>query len=347
MFDYYLPVRLIAQTPLEKRDTSRLLVVDKKSQTLTHKHFYNLPDILDPEKDVLVVNRSKTIPARITGKKESGSTVELLFTRESQINAWYALTRPGIKIGQTVRIETPTTCYLLTCTETEGYERLFEIEGLDKPFLSVLHEMGSLPLPHYIRENKPEFAQSYQTIYAKEEGSVATPTAGLHFTPETMNTLREKGVPVYDILLHVGLGTFLPVKTDYIKDHEMHREWFSVSDETAAALNKHKSEGKRIITVGTTTTRVLESCTDEHGHLQAKTGTTNLFIYPSYTFKFADGIITNFHLPKSTLVMLISAFTEQGKQFTTFADSLAGKAYAEAIKESYRFFSFGDAMLLK
>lgn len=352
-FDYELPQELIAQTPVRPRDHSRLLVVDRKTENIHHKHFYDLPSLLRPT-DVLVLNNSKTLPARTFGKKLTGGEIEVLFIKkldqylEKKMEVWEVLTRPGIKKRQVIMFD--NTAMQLTCMEDLGYTRKVEVSGFEDSVIEVLHRIGHLPTPRYIHEHLKQNSD-YQTIYAKAEGSAATPTAGLHFTQSLLNALSNKGIQTIEVTLHVGLGTFLPVKTQNIAEHEMHKEWFTLSSEVAKKLNAWKLEGRRIIAVGTTSTRVLESCAvwnEKHQTylLEPRTGETQAFFYPPYAFKFVDALITNFHLPKSTLLMLISAFCSQNMPFTTFTESLAGKAYAEAIKQNYRFFSFGDAMVI-
>ena len=353
-FDYELPQKLIAQTPAVPRDHSRLLVVNRITANIHHKHFFDLPSILQPI-DVLVVNNSKTLPARTFGKKSTGGELEVLFIKkleqypQKKIEVWEVLTRPGIKKEQVVSFD--NTTMKLLCVENLGYTRKVEVSGFEGSVIEVLHHIGHLPTPHYIHEHLKRNSD-YQTVYAKPEGSAATPTAGLHFTQSLLHELDNKGIQTIKVTLHVGLGTFLPVKTQNIAEHEMHKEWFTLTEDVAEQLNAWKLEGRRIIAVGTTSTRVLESCAvwnEKHQTylLRPQTGETQAFFYPPYTFTFVDALITNFHLPKSTLLMLISAFCSQNMPFTTFTKSLAGKAYAEAIKENYRFFSFGDAMLIE
>jgi S-adenosylmethionine:tRNA ribosyltransferase-isomerase len=351
-FDYHLPQNQIAQTPARPRDHSRLLVMNRTTNTLTHKHFYDLPSLLS-ENDVLVINNSKTLPMRTFGKKESGGKIEVLFLKRLEQHetneVWEVLTKPGLKLGQLVTFE--NTAMKLTCNEELGYTKKVTLSAYEGSVVEVLHHIGHLPTPHYIR-TQLENENDYQTIYAKPEGSAATPTAGLHFTQAIFDALNKKNIQTFEVTLHVGLGTFLPVKTDDITKHTMHKEWFTITKEVAEKLNSLKLAGKRIIAVGTTSTRTLESCAEwneEHQTylLKPQTGETQAFFYPPYKFKFVDALITNFHLPKSTLLMLISAFCTQNSTFITFQDSLAGKAYLEAVKQNYRFFSFGDAMLIE
>jgi S-adenosylmethionine:tRNA ribosyltransferase-isomerase len=302
---------------------------------------------------VLVVNNSKTLPMRTFGKKESGGAIEVLFLKKLEQHekneVWEVLTKPGLKVGQLVTFE--KTGMKLTCSEDLAYTKKVTLSAYEGSVVEVLHHIGHLPTPHYIRQQLKN-ENDYQTIYAKPEGSAATPTAGLHFTQSIFDALNKKNIQIFEVTLHVGLGTFLPVKTEDVTKHTMHKEWFTLTNEVAEKLNALKLAGKRIIAVGTTSTRTLESCAEwneEHQTylLKPQTGETQAFFYPPYRFKFVDALITNFHLPKSTLLMLISAFCTQNSVFTTFAESLAGKAYLEAVKKGYRFFSFGDAMLIQ
>jgi S-adenosylmethionine:tRNA ribosyltransferase-isomerase len=349
-FDYHLPESLIAQTPIKQRDHSKLLHVDRTTGKPTHHHFFELPSLLHPT-DVLVINNSKTVPMRTYGVKKTGGKIEVLFIKriafEKVAEVWEVLSSPGLKIGQEIEYLNEMR---VECIENLGYTRKVRVNPVKGTVVEVLHRIGELPTPHYIHTHLAD-PKRYQTIYAKPEGSAATPTAGLHFTQSIFDSLNKKGIQTIELTLHVGLGTFLPVKTQNITDHVMHKEWFTLTPENAVKLNAFKKEGRRIVSVGTTTTRVLESCTrwnedTKQFELYAQTGETSAFFYPPYTFKFVDTLITNFHLPKSTLLMLLSAFCSQGKTFTTFKDSLAGKAYAEAINKKYRFFSFGDAMMV-
>ena len=336
-FYYDLPEELIAQTPMEKRDTSRLLVLDRESGGLTHKHFYDICDYIRPE-DILVVNSSRVIPARLLGENANGSPIELLLLRMHENGIWETLVRPGkrARVGATF-------CFggILNAEITEVLpdgNRLVRFSYPDayKSIYEVLDAVGQMPLPPYITK-KLDDKSRYQTVYAKEEGSAAAPTAGLHFTPELLAALRAKGTGYAEVTLHVGLGTFRPVKVDAIRDHLMHAETFHIEKETADEINRRRREGGRVIAVGTTACRVLESVTDENGIVHPMSGETGIFIYPGYRFRAVDALITNFHLPESTLIMLVSA--------------LAGKdnimnAYKTAVEEKYRFFSFGDAMLI-
>ncbi len=345
-FYYNLPQERIAQTPIEPRDHSRLLVL-KKDGGLEHKHFYDIIDYLKPN-DTLVINDSRVIPARIWGEKvregddfvSAPSKIETLLLKQKTQNTWEVLLRPAkkIKIGGKIRYGD-----ILEATVKEVVEdgnRIVEFSYDENKYTSifeVLNIIGSMPLPPYITE-KLEDKERYQTVYAKENGSSAAPTAGLHFTKELMGKIEEKGVKIVPVMLHVGLGTFRPVKADKITDHIMHAEYISVTEENARIINERKTKGGRIIAVGTTSCRVLESVSDENGEIKAVSGETGIFIYPGYKFKAVDSLITNFHLPESTLLMLVSA--------------LAGKerimeAYETAVDEKYRFFSFGDAMLIE
>lgn len=336
--DFYfdLPEELIAQTPIEQRDHSRLLVMDKASGELEHKHFYDLPKYLNAG-DCLVLNDSRVLPARLIGARATGGSVELVLLRDLGEGRWECLSRPGRKTRPGTELFFGGDKLRATIESViEGGNRIvqFHYEGI---FLEILESLGKMPLPPYIKEelNDPE---RYQTVYSKELGSAAAPTAGLHFTKELLKQLEDMGVTVKYVTLHVGLGTFRPVKEDEIEDHEMHSEFCIIPQDTADAVNRTHANGGRVIAVGTTSCRTLESFTDEDGLLQPKSGWTDIFIYPGYKFKCIDALITNFHLPESTLIMLVSA--------------LAGRenilnAYKTAVNERYRFFSFGDAMLIK
>ena len=338
-FFYDLPEELIAQTPSEERDGCRLMVLDRESGKVEHKRFYDIIDYLRPE-DMLVVNSSKVIPARLLGKtKKTGSDMELLLLRRLESGEWETLVRPGKRAKEGAAFDFGG---ILTATVTgivEGGNRTVRFDydtAKYKSIYEVLDEIGNMPLPPYITK-RLERKSDYQTVYAKEEGSAAAPTAGLHFTEELIERIKAKGVGYGEVTLHVGLGTFRPVKVDRIEEHLMHGEYFHISDEVADEINRRRAKGGRIIAVGTTSSRVLESVSDSDGTVHAVSGETGIFIYPGYTFKAVDALITNFHLPESTLIMLVSA--------------LAGKenvmnAYAEAVRERYRFFSFGDAMLI-
>lgn len=352
-FDYQLPPEKIAQTPAEPRDGSRLLVVNRTSGEFTDQHFSDLTDILTSN-DVLVVNDTKVFPARLMAQKESGKNVELLLEKEAVVTAdsitWEALTKPGLKVGNKIGI--PNTHIVGICTGVADYTRTIKFPISRENFFVILDKWAKTPIPPYIRWNSDDEAdlrQKYQTVYAARQGAVAAPTAGLHFTPELLDKLQQKGITIAKVTLHVGLGTFLPVKTDDITAHHMHSEWFELTQPVAVKLNEAKRAGKRIIAVGTTTTRVLETCADSQGVLHPGSGDTQIFIYPPYRYKFLDGLITNFHTPKSTLLMLVSALVSAPnttREFTDFAASLMGQAYTHALTHSYRFYSFGDAMLI-
>ena len=335
-FDFYLPEELIAQTPLEKRDTSRLLHLDKQTGEIEHKHFYDIKQYLH-EGDCLVLNDSRVLPARLIGARPTGGTVELVLLKDLGDNRWECLSRPGRKTkpGQELVFGNGELTAVVE-EVTLGGNRIvkFSYEGI---FLEILERLGKMPLPPYIKEELQD-SERYQTVYSKELGSAAAPTAGLHFTKELLAEIADMGVKICYVTLHVGLGTFRPVKADKIEDHEMHSEFCIVPEETAETVNAVKRAGGRVIAVGTTSCRTLESFTAEDGTLQATSGWTNIFIYPGYKFKCIDALITNFHLPESTLIMLVSA--------------LAGRenilnAYNTAVKEQYRFFSFGDAMMIE
>lgn len=334
-FNYYLPEELIAQTPLERRDESRLLLLNKKTGEMQHRHFYDLPEYLH-EGDCLVLNDSRVLPARLFGRRESGGVVEVVLLRDMGGGTWECLTRPGrkTKLGTKLIFGEGELAATVTQACEDGNKLLkFEYEGI---FLEILERLGKMPLPPYIKEEL-EDNERYQTVYSKEVGSAAAPTAGLHFTEELLEKIRKMGVKVCFVTLHVGLGTFRPVKSEDVEDHLMHSEFCLIPEETAKLVTETKRRGGSVISVGTTTCRTLESFADPDGTLQARSGWTDIFIFPGYKFKCIDALITNFHLPESTLVMLVSA--------------LAGRenilnAYAKAVEERYRFFSFGDAMLV-
>lgn len=336
-FDYYLPEKLIAQTPLEKRDTSRLMVLDKTTGKIEHKHFYNIVDYLE-EGDTLVLNDTKVLPARLIGEKEeTKAVIEILLLKNISGDDWECLVKPArrIKVGTIVTFGSGELKAKCIKEEPEGI-RYFTLI-YDGILMEILEHLGTMPLPPYIHEKLKDQSR-YQTVYAKEIGSAAAPTAGLHFTKELLEQLTKKGVNIAYITLHVGLGTFRPVSVDKVEEHEMHSEYYQMTKETAELLKKTKENKKRIIAVGTTSTRTLETIMTKYNEFTECSGWTNIFIYPGYKFKAIDALITNFHLPKSTLVMLVSA--------------LAGRenilnAYKTAVQEEYRFFSFGDAMLIK
>jgi S-adenosylmethionine:tRNA ribosyltransferase-isomerase len=352
-FDYLLPPEKIAHSPASPRDTSKLMVIDRKTQSISNKHFFNLADILTDEY-VIVRNNTKVIPARIYGVKESGGKIELLLLKRTRINVsgevWEVMTKPGLKIGQRVSFE--SSLLKAMTIERKGYTSIVEFNLKAEDLFNELDKIGHTPIPPYINwhdNDEQKLREVYQTIYAKHQGSAAAPTAGLHFTEELDQKLVSKGIQIEEVTLHVGLGTFLPVKADYITDHEMHAEKYILSKESAQKLNQAKKAGKKIVSVGTTTTRLLEACTNDWGELVAGEAETKIFIYPGYSYKFVDAIITNFHLPKSTLLMMISAFISKPNtnyDFTTFEESLVGKAYLQAIEDDYRFYSFGDGMII-
>ena len=334
-FFYELPEELIAQTPLEKRDTSRLMVLDRETGSVTHKHFYDIIDYLNPG-DCLVMNDSRVLPARLLGHRPTGGAVEVLLLRDLGNKRWECLCKPGRKmqVGSEVIFGDGELTATVAEVKEDGNRIVeFHYEGI---FLEVLERLGKMPLPPYIKAELAD-QERYQTVYSREVGSAAAPTAGLHFTNELLDKIREKGVKTAFVTLHVGLGTFRPVKAENILEHHMHSELCMISGETAAILNETKRSGGRVICVGTTSCRTLESLVNEDGTFEEKSKWTEIFIYPGYTFKAMDGLITNFHLPESTLVMLVSAFAGRDHVLS---------AYEEAVKERYRFFSFGDAMCI-
>ena len=334
-FWYDLPEELIAQTPLLQRDTSRLLVLNKQTGALEHKHFYDVLDYLKPG-DCLVLNDSRVLPARLLGHRPTGGAVEVLLLRDLGEKRWECLCKPGRKmqVGSEVIFGNGELTATVAAVQEDGNRVIeFHYEGI---FLEVLERLGKMPLPPYIKAELQD-QERYQTVYSREVGSAAAPTAGLHFTEELLAKIREKGIKIAFVTLHVGLGTFRPVKAEEISEHHMHSELCMLSAETADILNETKKSGGRIICVGTTSCRTLESLVNDDGSFEAKSKWTEIFIYPGYAFKAMQGLITNFHLPESTLVMLVSAFA--GRENVLHA-------YDEAVKERYRFFSFGDAMLL-
>lgn len=335
-FFYDLPEELIAQDPLEDRTASRLLVLNRETGAVEHKIFSDVIDYLT-EGDCLVINNTRVIPARLIGEKEgTGGKVEVLLLKRRANDVWETLVKPGKKLRPGAKItfgDGRLRAEVLEVVEEGNRLVKFCYEGI---FEEILDSLGEMPLPPYIT-HKLEDKEMYQTVYAKFDGSAAAPTAGLHFTKELLNKIEEKGIKIASITLHVGLGTFRPVKVDDVNNHHMHTEWYEVNAEAADIINETKRNGGRVICVGTTSCRTIESVADENGYMKAKTGETDIFIYPGYKFKVMDGLITNFHLPESTLVMLVSAFA--GKE-----NVLA--AYETAVKERYRFFSFGDAMIL-
>lgn len=334
MFDYELPKEFIAQTPAEPRDHSKLLVYERQTDAVRHRHFYNLPEYLRAG-DVLVINETRVLPARLMGRRETGGVIELLLLNRREKDIWETLARPGRRIrpGDRLVFSEGLSADVLESLEDGGRLVRFNYDGV---FEEILDALGQMPLPPYITE-RLENKERYQTVYSRKTGSAAAPTAGLHFTPELLNKIREMGVKIVPVLLHVGLGTFRPVKVRDVAEHKMHSEYYSLSPQAADAINKAKASGGRIISVGTTSMRVLETVCGEDGVIRAGTGWTDIFIYPGYKFKCVDCLITNFHLPQSTLLMLVSAFCSREKIL---------EIYEEAKKEDYRFFSFGDAMLI-
>ena len=336
-FDYELPEHLIAQTPIQKRDTSRMMVLDKKTGEIEHRHFHDIVDYLG-ENDVLVLNDTKVMPARIYGvKEETNAAIELLLLKEMENDTWECLTKPAkrVKVGSVISFGDGRLKALCIEEKEEGI-RVFKLdyEGI---LYEILDSLGEMPLPPYIHE-KLQDKDRYQTVYAKNVGSAAAPTAGLHFTKELLEELKKKGVTILYITLHVGLGTFRPVNVEDVTKHKMHSEFYMMSKETADILNLAKKEGRRIISVGTTSTRTLETIMKLYGKFQKCSGFTDIFIYPGFEFKAIDALITNFHLPESTLLMLVSALA--GREYIL-------KAYNDAVKHEYKFFSFGDAMFIK
>ena len=335
-FDFYLPEELIAQTPLKRRDSSRLLTLDKRTGETAHRHFYELPQLLRPG-DCLVLNNSRVLPARLIGRRlPGGGACEVLLLTDWGDGLWECLVRPGRKLKPGAQVSFGEGRLTATVeAEVSGGNRLvrFHYQGI---FLEVLEELGKMPLPPYIKEELQD-NERYQTVYSKINGSAAAPTAGLHFTPELLRQIQEMGVKLCYVTLHVGLGTFRPVKAEDISEHEMHSEYCVIPEETARTINETKRNGGRVICVGTTSCRTVESFAAEDGTLKESAGWTSIFIYPGYRFKVLDALVTNFHLPQSTLIMLVSALA--GREHVL-------AAYEEAVKERYRFFSFGDAMFI-
>ena len=334
-FYYDLPEELIAQTPLEKRDESRLMVLNRKDQSIEHKQFKDIIDYLEPG-DCLVRNNTKVIPARLYGKKATGAKIEFLLLNQIEGDIWESIVRPGHKLKPGTEVEFGDGILKATVLDIMpgGTRKVeFKYEGI---FNEILDKIGLMPLPPYIHESLKD-KDRYQTVYARYEGSAAAPTAGLHFTPELFEKLKQKGVEVANVTLHVGIGTFRPVKVENVEEHHMHSEHYYIKQEDVDKINNAKKNGKRVIAIGTTSCRVLETIADEKGMVKPTEGDTQIFIYPGYKFKCLDGLITNFHLPESTLIMLVSALA--GKEYIM-------KAYNEAVKERYRFFSFGDAMFI-
>ncbi len=335
-FDYFLPESLIAQTPAEPRDSSRLLVYDREKDCIYHKHFSDITDYLKPG-DVLVRNVTKVLPARIFATTLSGGKIEILLLKRLNYTDWETLVKPGkkAKIGTHFTVNDELSLEVTGIVEETGGRTVrFIFDGV---FEDILYKVGEMPLPPYITE-KLKDSKRYQTVYAKVNGSAAAPTAGLHFTPELIDRIKDMGVKIVDVLLHVGLGTFRPVKAEEITDHHMHSEYYEISENAAEEINAAKSEGRRIIAVGTTSVRTLESAANDFGLVKAVKGETSIFIYPPYKMKCVDALITNFHLPKSTLLMLVSTMCSKEKIL---------EIYNLAVREKYRFFSFGDAMFIE
>ena len=336
-FDFYLPKELIAQHPLEKRDQSRLMVLDRNTGEIEHKKFYDIIDYLE-KGDTLVLNNTRVMPARLIGEKEhTGGKIEFLLLKRLEGDKWECLAKPGKSAKPGRRFifgEGKLTAEVIEVLENGNRIIEFTYDGI---FEQVLDSLGEMPLPPYIHE-RLEDRERYQTVYSKEEGSAAAPTAGLHFTKELLQKIKDKGINIAYVTLHVGLGTFRPVKVETIENHDMHSEFYILNEENADIINETKRRGNRVISVGTTSTRTLETIADENGLVKAQSGWTNIFIYPGYKFKIIDNLITNFHLPESTLIMLVS--TLAGREHVL-------AAYNEAVKEKYRFFSFGDAMFIK
>lgn len=334
-FYYDLPEELIAQTPIEKRDESRLMVLNREDQSIEHKKFKDIIDYLEPG-DCLVRNNTKVIPARLYGKKATGAKIEFLLLNQIEGDIWESIVRPGHKLKPGTEVEFGDGLLKATVLDIMpgGTRKVeFKYEGI---FNEILDKIGLMPLPPYIHESLKD-KDRYQTVYARYEGSAAAPTAGLHFTPELFEKLKQKGVEVANVTLHVGIGTFRPVKVENVEEHHMHSEHYYIKQEDVEKINSAKKNGKRVIGIGTTSCRVLETIADEKGFVKPTEGDTQIFIYPGYKFKCLDGLITNFHLPESTLIMLVSALA--GKEYIM-------RAYNEAVKERYRFFSFGDAMFI-
>ena len=340
-YDYFLPEELIAQEPTARRDQSRLMVVHKDNELVEHRIFSNILDYLQPG-DTLVVNDTKVLPARLYGERQNtGAKVEVLLLKQLSENCWEVLVKPGkrAKVGDTLLFKSDQDekvvmkAEIIDHTDTGGRVLKFAFVG---NFLELLDQIGVMPLPPYIKK-RLEDKDRYQTVYAREEGSAAAPTAGLHFTKELLEQVRHKGVHIAEVLLHVGLGTFRPVKVEDIREHAMHSEFYQINPETAALINQTKEQGKRVIAVGTTSVRALETAADANGRIVPGSGWTDIFIYPGYQFKAVDALITNFHLPKSTLLMLVAAMIGRERLLDV---------YRQAVKERYRFFSFGDAMLI-
>ena len=349
LIDYQLPKKFIAQSPITPRDYSKLLVINRKDKSLKHLHFYDLLKLLT-KNDVLVFNKTKVFPARLIGKKTTGGKAEILLLRDLGQSSWEVITKPGFEIGDKIFFDN----FQVMVAKRENYVTEVKFSLPPDKLRKQIEKIGHTPIPPYIQSSlsEKELRQKYQTVYATEIGSAAAPTAGFHFTKKLLAKIKRIGIQVEYVTLHVGLGTFAPVKEEDIEDHTIHSEYFEVDIKTIQSLNKAKSEGKRIIAVGTTTTRVLETLAKQDDILTTHhpQPTTKLFIYPPYRFKFVDAVITNFHLPKSTLLALVSAFVSYpntSEKFTSFAISLVGKAYVQAKKKKYRFYSFGDSAFIQ
>lgn len=341
-FDYELPEELIAQTPASKRAESKMMVLDKKTKKIEHKHFFDIVDYLD-ENDVLVLNNTKVFPARLLGEKTTGAKVEIFLLKELEDNHWEALVKPSKRVNPGNIIKISPELGVKTISKLDGGKWVVQL-AYNGDLYEILDRVGKVPLPPYIERKmttekleKLDYSR-YQTVFAKTTGSVAAPTAGLHFTKDVLKRLKDKGVEICYVTLNVGLGTFKPVKAENILEHKMDTETFEISAKTAKIINEAKEKGKKVVAVGTTSVRTLETCVAKYGKIKACKDSSQLFIYPPYEFKFVDKLITNFHLPKSTLIMLVSAFA--GKDYTF-------KAYKEAIKNKYRFYSYGDCMFIK
>lgn len=349
-FNYHLPTGHIANQPANPRDSSKLLVLNRTSGSFTHSHFFQLANLLTSN-DVLVLNETKVFPARLLGQKDTGGKVELFLLRQLSLDVWQAISKPGLALGKRVffGVDKELIAEVIAKDEVGHLQVKFNIGGND--FLRLLDKLGKTPIPPYIKTNHSEsqLRAEYQTVYAKHTGSAAAPTAGLHFTPTLLEHLANKGVTIIKIILHVGLGTFQPIKAEQLQSKQLHTEFFEISVANAKQLNLAKQAGKRIIAVGTTSTRALETACC-HGQIVAQNNDTQLFIYPGYQLQFVDSLITNFHLPGSSLLMLLSAFVSAPnakQEFSNFRQSLAGKAYQLAIENNYRFYSFGDAMWIQ
>jgi S-adenosylmethionine:tRNA ribosyltransferase-isomerase len=349
-FNYALPSNLIANEPLSKRDTSRLLLLDRQKGNIQHQHFYDLAELLTPN-DVLVFNQSKVFPARLFGKTSHGKAVEIVLFQQISSNTWKAITHPGLRPDMQISFSHGVTANVIMGDKLTGEVDL-EFSYPQDNIFTVFDQIGETPIPSYIHSSlsEKELRDRYQTVYAQKTGSAAAPTAGLHFTPELLENVKQKGIQVEYITLHVGLGTFQALRKENFETSKLHIEQYEVDKEVAQRLNQAKKQHKRIIAVGTTTTRTLESIASKTGQIKAGQGTTEIFIYPPYQFKFIDSMITNFHLPQSSLLMLVSAFTSAPntlKPFSNFEQSSIGQSYLEAIRNQYRFYSFGDAMWIQ